>query len=231
MVVERRKRFGLVTFAATVSFAVCSISTAVLAENDSDYIRMNRSGNREANHTYSNAQSQAPARTGEVYLIRGLANVFSLGMDEIAVKLKKSGVEAKTFNHSGWKSYANDIIKRSGRNAVSYPIVIAGHSLGANSSVSMANYLAEHGVEVSLVVAFDPTVDRVVGKDVDKVINYHFPTGHNDFKKGPGFNGSLQNVDVSNMKHLGHMNVEKSGALQDQFISEVLKITKSRSTK
>lgn len=229
MFVEPRQRFGLVIVATAILYGVFMLSTAALAENDSEYIRMNRSGNQRAHHTYSNAQAQAPTRTGEVYLLRGLANIFSLGMDQMEVKLKENGIQAKTLNHSGWKGVANNIIRRAEKNEVSYPIIIAGHSLGANSTVSMANYLADHGVEVSLVVAFDPTVKRVVGKDVDKVINYHFPNGHNDFVKGPGFNGSLQNVDISDMKHVGHMNVEKNGELQNKFVAQVMGITKKRS--
>jgi hypothetical protein len=228
---ESRRKFGVVVLTTAILSWVFLMATAALAENDSEYIRTNRAGKQQANHTYSNAQAQTPARTGEVYLIRGLANIFSLGMDEIEVKLENKGVEAKTFNHSGWKGVADNIIQRAKRNEVSYPIVIAGHSLGANSTVSMANYLAEHGIEVSLVVAYDPTMNRIVGKDIDKVINYHFPNGHNDFEKGPGFNGSLENVDVSDMKNLGHMNVEKSTELQDKFIAEVMNITHKRKNK
>lgn len=34
-----------------------------------------------------------------VYLIRGLLNVFSLGMDEIAAKLRQQGIPASVSNH------------------------------------------------------------------------------------------------------------------------------------
>lgn len=169
-------------------------------------------------------------RTGEVYLIRGLANVFSLGMDTMAKRMRDKGLYVKTFNHSGWKGFANKIIKRSKAGKVSYPIIIAGHSLGANSSTAMANYLAKNGVEVDLVVAFDPTIKRIVkGKNIKRVINYYLPNGSgskNEVFRGAGFRGKVQNVDVSDMRGVNHMNVEKNKKLQTEFIDQVMKITK-----
>ncbi|MCR9135103.1 MAG: hypothetical protein NXI27_03860 [Alphaproteobacteria bacterium] len=169
----------------------------------------------------------AVTRTGEVYLIRGLANIFSLGMDSMAKKMRDKGLYVRTFNHSGWKGFANKIIKRAKDGDVSYPIVIAGHSLGANSATAMANYLTKKGVKVGLVVAFDPTLKRIVKGDISQVINYYIPNGSkNEVYRGQGFRGKVQNVDVSDMRGVNHMNVEKNKKLQTQFIDRVLSITK-----
>ena len=166
-------------------------------------------------------------RTGEVYLIRGLANIFSLGMDSMAKKLRDKGVKTRTFNHSGWKGIANEIIARAEKKKVSYPIIIAGHSLGANSSTAMANYLTKNGVKVSLVVAFDPTIKRVVMGNVRNVVNYYLPNGNdNEVFRGKGFRGKLRNVDVSDMKGVNHMNVEKNKELQTKFVDMVMRLTK-----
>ena len=100
---------------------------------------------------------------------------------------------------------------------LSHPIVIAGHSLGANSAVSMANYLAQNGVPVDLVVPFDPTLRRVVEGDVNLVVNYYIPNGaSNTVVGGSGFSGEIINVNVSDMRGVGHMNVEKSKELHDK---------------
>ena len=202
---------------------------STLAENDSDYT--NRQTRDSTNLSYSNTKNRkVDPRTGEVYLIRGLANIFSLGMDEIEEKMEARGLNARTFNHSGWRSVADDIVRRSKKNNVSYPIVIAGHSLGANSSVSMANYLADNGLEVALVVAYDPTINRAVGKNIDEVVNFYVPnaTDSNAITKGPGFKGRLKNVDISDMKNVGHMNLEKEPELQDELVNRVMKITRAK---
>jgi hypothetical protein len=52
------------------------------------------------------AQAQAQARA-HVYLLRGLMNIFSLGMDSLAEELSKRGVYATVSNHSEWQSLAD----------------------------------------------------------------------------------------------------------------------------
>jgi len=138
-------------------------------------------------------------RTGEIYLLRGLANVFSRGMDVMGARLVRKGVDARVYNHAAWKDLAENIVARKKKGTVSYPIIIMGHSLGANASVKMAKYLGDRGVRVSYVVAFDPTVTTKVGKNVRHVINYYLPNDDhtNIVRKAAGFKGSLTNRRVT----------------------------------
>ncbi len=168
---------------------------------------------------------QHVTRTGEVYLMRGLLNVFSRGMDDIAARMRAKGFDAISYNHSNWQAYADDIIARSKSGKVSYPIIIMGHSLGGNAAPQMANYLVDRGIKVDLVVAFDPTEHQIVGPNVKTVINYHLPNGRNTFDKGRGFNGSLQNVNVSDIAGIEHTNVEKNNGLQNKSIDRAVKLT------
>ena len=48
----------------------------------------------------ASATKPGVTRTGEVYLLRGLANVFSTGMDGIGSKMKAKGLNVKLSNHS-----------------------------------------------------------------------------------------------------------------------------------
>src|SRR5215467_6417892 len=51
----------------------------------------------------SNAQTTTTAQPGDhVYLLRGFANVFSLGMDQIATKLQQRGIHATVDNYLAW---------------------------------------------------------------------------------------------------------------------------------
>lgn len=172
------------------------------------------------------SRSAHVTRTGEVYLMRGLLNVFSRGMDTIAGRMRAKGFDAISFNHSNWMPYAEDIVERARRKEVSYPIIIMGHSLGGNEAPKMANYLGARGIKTSLVVAFDPTEPQVVGRNVGTVINYYLPNGRNTFRKTSGFKGSLQNVNVSHIPNIEHTNVEKNTDLQNKSINRALKITR-----
>ena len=42
-----------------------------------------------------------------VYLFRGLADIFSTGMDTLTEELKKNGVYATSYSHTEWKAVAD----------------------------------------------------------------------------------------------------------------------------
>lgn len=172
-------------------------------------------------------------RTGEIYLLRGLANVFSRGMDALGAKMVRKGLDARVYNHAAWRELADNILLRAKRKQVSYPIVIMGHSLGANAAANMAKYLGDKGVKVSYVVAFDPTVPTRVGKNVGRVINYYLPKDDNSnaIKRAPGFRGTLKNIDVRGIRNISHMNVEKDTKFHADVIKRTLTYTKKRRKK
>ena len=94
-----------------------------------------------------------------VYLFRGLADVFSTGMDTLAVELNKQGVYATSHSHTDWKTIA-DKAAADYKGKKESPIILIGHSLGADAVMEMADYLGDKGVPVALVVPFDGTHSR-----------------------------------------------------------------------
>jgi len=172
-------------------------------------------------------------RTGEIYLLRGLANVFSRGMDALGAKMVRRGMDARVYNHGAWRELAANIVARNKVKQVSYPIVIMGHSLGANVSSAMANYLGSRGIKVQYVVAFDPTVTTSVGKNINRVINFYLPNDEhsNVIKKAPGFKGTLKNINITGVRGLKHTTVEKDTKFHNQVIKRTLDYTKKRRKK
>jgi hypothetical protein len=173
--------------------------------------------------------------TGEVYLLRGLANVFSTGLDEMNEKFRRRGVNSRVDNHAVWQAWADDIVARNQRGEVSYPIVIMGHSLGGNACVQMARYLGDRGIPVSFVAAFDPTITTEPGQNVAEVVNYYLPNGKkgmdaNVVIEGPGFNGEIDNVDVTPIEGITHFNVEKNPQLQVRVMTKTMALLKPRSS-
>lgn len=168
------------------------------------------------------------SRSGEIYLLRGLANVFSRGMDTLGAKMVRAGLDARVYNHAAWRELAENIIARSKKKQVSYPIVIMGHSLGANASTMMAKYLGDRGVRVEYVVQFDPTVTTFVGKNVKRVINFYLPLedNRNVVKRAPGFKGVMKNINVRGVRNLKHTTVEKDANFHSQVLKRTLSYTK-----
>jgi alpha-beta hydrolase superfamily lysophospholipase len=157
-----------------------------------------------------------------VYLFRGLADIFSAGMDTLTEELKKNGVYATSHSQTNWKPIADRAAadfkaKKEG------PIIIIGHSLGADAAMEMADYLGDKGVPVALVVPFDGTQSFPVPGNVARVVNFT-QRDYAYMRPGPGFRGSLKNVDLSSNPDIGHLNIDKSPELHARAISEVLAV-------
>ncbi len=160
-----------------------------------------------------------------VYLMRGLMNIFSLGMDQLAVQIQRRGIAASVYNHSVEESVVEDIAARY-RAGDHGPIILVGHSLGADAVMIMAQQLDSKGVPVALVVPFDGTASYTAPKNVACVLNmtqryYAF------MRPGPGFHGNLRNVDLSRDTSIDHFTIDKSPRRQAVALNSVLQAAHS----
>ena len=141
-------------------------------------------------------------------------------MDTLTEELKKNGVYATSHSHTEWKAVAD-------RAAADYkakkegPMILIGHSLGADAVMEMADYLGDKGVAVALVVPVDGTQSFPVSANVARVINFT-QRDYAYMKPGAGFHGSLNNVDLSSNRDIGHLNIDKSPELHARVVSQVL---------
>jgi hypothetical protein len=162
-----------------------------------------------------------------VYLLRGLFNIFSTGMDEIRDKLEQRGIRATVDNHIVWKVLADEAVEdyKSGRIRT---IVIIGHSAGAINAVDMANRIGRAGVPVSLVVTIDPSsAASIESSNVRRVANLYIPAGLGDkVFKGKKYSGLVENVNLNN-KPFNHMTIDKSDFVQYLTIDYTLKVMKT----
>ena len=162
-----------------------------------------------------------PKPRDHVYLLRGFANVFSLGMDEIATRLQHQGIDTTVANYLSWPTLAEEAAAKykSGRVRT---IILVGHSSGAVAVTSMATRLSELGVPVKLAIGLDPTSHMAASGHVDRYINYYIANGFGDrVDKGSQFSGVLQNIDLEHMSGVGHFNIEKDRAVQGMVIRDI----------
>ncbi len=174
------------------------------------------------------ATAQSSAGTAQarahVYLLRGLMNIFSLGMDSLAEELSKRGVYATVSNHSEWQSLADEAASNYKAHKED-PIILIGHSLGADAVMEMAAYLNRKNIPVALVVPFDGTESFSTPANVGRLVNLT-QRKYAYMRPGRGFHGSLANVDVSGDSSIDHINIDKSPRLHARTISEVLAVIK-----
>jgi len=166
-----------------------------------------------APHKYS--QAQGPAK---VYLLRGFLNVFSLGMDDLATKLQADGISATVMNHADDDLVASRIMTTY--NAGDHgPVVLIGHSLGADAIVEVADALARYNIPVALMVLFDGTEPHQIPANVATAINY---TKHFMIAPGSESRGSVSNVDLSGDAGIDHLSIDTIPSLQSQTLNYIL---------
>lgn len=170
------------------------------------------------------AQPAPTAKEVQVDLLRGLADVFSRGMDTLTDRLNRQGYSARVYSTGGWPSVARRIADKYSRGHKDI-IVIIGHSLGANAAFDIANELDRQNIPIELIVTFDATNPHQVPKNVLHLVNFY---QHNGFGKiispGPGFKGELSNIDLTADKSLSHVTIEKSPRLHAQVMQKIADI-------
>jgi len=162
-----------------------------------------------------------------VYLMRGLLNIFSLGMDQLAAQIARNGIDASVYNHSVEETVVGAIAQkyRAGDHG---PYILVGHSLGADSVMLMAQQLDAQGVPVALVVPFDGTASYAAPANVSCVVNLT-QRKYAYMQAGAGFHGRLSNVDVSSDTTIDHVTIDKSPRLQAMALKEILQAARGQS--
>ena len=161
----------------------------------------------------------------QIYFLRGLANVFSRGMDGMAEKLRGDGFSPHVINHRGWQAAADTIIA-SYRGGQTAPIIIVGHSLGANAAFRMAKRLQSANVPVAYLATFDPTRTSSVPANVQHFANFY---QNNGMGRPATFPASRQktkvNLNLTSSPGMTHTNIDQSPRLQRIVIGRIREVT------
>jgi hypothetical protein len=175
------------------------------------------------------AQLQTARRTSsggaQIFLLKGFADVFSSGMDALAEKLRRRGIAARVASHSSSDTLADEVASRYKAGARG-PVIIVGHSLGADAAATMARRLNDSKIPVALVIAYGPTASQEITPNVARAINYFQTSGswRGQFRPAPGFHGSLVNINLDNAADINHFNIDKIDRLHSQSISQIMAV-------
>jgi len=167
-------------------------------------------------------------RTGEVYILRGLMDVFSRGMDTLGAKLREKGFTANVANHGQWSSIARKIVANREGKKYPEPVFLIGHSLGADAVILLSERLAQNGVPVHLAVTFDPVHPRPVPNNVRKFINYYQSDNGwgREVTRVPGARTSVQNNDLKDRDDIHHTSIDKDDSLHSKVVTEMMRLSR-----
>ena len=177
-------------------------------------------------HAQGKKQAAPSASEVQVDLLRGLADIFSRGMDTLADKLNRQGYSAQVYSTHGWQAVAQRIAYKYSRGHKDIVVVI-GHSLGANATFDVANALDAQNIPVELIVTFDATSPQPVPKNVLHFVNFYQENGFGKrVSPGPGFQGQLTNIDLTADMGLSHTTIEKSPQLHAIVMEKIADVVK-----
>jgi hypothetical protein len=171
--------------------------------------------------TPSHAMTSQGANGAHVYLMRGLLNVFSLGLDEIAARLEAQGIPVTITNYLGWSAVADEAAAdyRSGKVKT---IILVGHSSGATILPDMVERLDKLGAPVKLAIGLDSVFRTSLSGRVGRYVNYYIGNGNGEpVAPTRQLHGTLQNVNVQNVPGVGHITIDKNEVMQRRVIADI----------
>jgi pimeloyl-ACP methyl ester carboxylesterase len=180
--------------------------------------------------------SNSPER---VYLLRGLWDFFSFGLDVLAEKLVAQGVDARAVTGPNWPRHADAIVAGYADGSDTRPLTLVGHSYGSDDAIRLARALNEQGIPVKLLYLLDATDPAPIPPNVDRCVHLYMPNalgqGVPDMFPGNPVVAEIGNDHtrivniVFNEEQFGsavhgvdHFNIEESAFVHDLVIAEVL---------
>lgn len=182
-------------------------------------------------------------RVGSVYLLRGWIGIFSTGIDSLGEKINGKGIHAEVYQEAQWSTLANAMIKKYENQPNHEPIVIIGHSYGADDAILIARKLAEKNIKVELVVTLDPVTPKKAPANIQLAYNLYQSSALDGLpflrgipltpdEPGPSL---LKNQNIRTDRtdllesNLDHFNIEKKEKIHDDVIAQVMNVCQPRS--
>ena len=171
---------------------------------------------------------------GQVYTMRGgLLGVFSTGMAILTDTLEKDyrihSVTTVYHDATGLSSY---LIQQDKAGKLPRPLILVGHSLGANEQIKVADALALAHIPVDLLITLDAGLPLPVPSNVKQLVNIYQPTLTPVFKGVPlaavdSKRTRVENIDVSQIKglHVNHFIISENPVIQKIMLQKILAVT------
>jgi pimeloyl-ACP methyl ester carboxylesterase len=182
-------------------------------------------------------------RVGNAYLLRGFIGVFSTGIDHLGDEVNASGVHGEVFQDDQWSDLADHIAQRFKGHPEAEPLVLIGHSYGADDVLRIAQKLDTANVPVTLLITLDPVTPPAVPKNVRLCVNLYQSNGVWDnlpwlrgipLAQAPGSNGALYNANIRTERtdlldpDVNHFNIEKKQKIHEEVLRLLLAVCPPR---
>lgn len=174
---------------------------------------------------------------GYVFVMRGgLGGIFSTGMNQLQYILERQyHIRSESTVWYKNEQLSRFIAKNYGTVKLRGPIILVGHSLGANDQIKVARDLLKARIPVALLITIDAVSPLTVPPNVKHVLNIYKPSFV------PMFSGLkikamdpketiVENIDVTTLQtvRVNHFTIDKNDAVQNLMLERTLSAIKYR---
>ncbi|MGN6368886.1 MAG: hypothetical protein ACTHN5_11560 [Phycisphaerae bacterium] len=183
-------------------------------------------------------------RVGHVYCMRGWLGIFSTGMDALADEINKQvGAPAVSVADEEWRRLKGWLIDEYSDGKIHGPLVLLGHSWGADDSIRVCEELKQKNISVDLLVLIDPVTPPPVPSNVKRV--YCVYKSHPATDAVPFWRGvpatvadpkvtPITNIDLRKAKvgfdteSIDHINIEKNEGVHRMVMEQIKEVCPTR---
>lgn len=172
------------------------------------------------------------SKQGEVHTMRGGLGIFSKGMNQLRDSVADTyHISSRSTMWYNAGQVSRNIINRYYKQKEHRPIILVGHSLGANEQIKVARNLNDAGVPVALLVTVDAVSQTIVPPNVKQVLNVYKP-GYVPMFSGLKLRAvdpektQVENVNVDLLKdvNVNHFTIDKDKIVQAMILDKVEKV-------
>jgi pimeloyl-ACP methyl ester carboxylesterase len=177
----------------------------------------------------------------KVVLLRGLADVWSVGLNTLTEQMQSIGLDASVHSGPSWSTVGAQLAAIYDPATGLPGIVAVGHSYGSDDAIRMAEYLKSRNIPVRLLILLDATSPPPIPDNVDRCLHLYnlWLPGYvapgvfsgNPVSPAPGNTRTIITNEVvtpnPNDPAVGcvnHFNIDASSLIHQRVIEEILKL-------
>ncbi len=182
-------------------------------------------------------------RAGNVYLLRGWIGVWSTGIDKLGEEINQMGIRATVYRCEQWQELTDAILQKYKDQKSTEPLILVGHSWGADHAIDLAHRLEAAHIPIDLIVTLDPVTPPKVPGNVKWCHNVFQTNGiwqpipyfrGVPLEKEEGSKGVLENLDIRKDRtdllepNTDHYNIEKNPKIHKEVMAQIEKVCPPR---
>jgi len=172
---------------------------------------------------------------GNAYLLRGFIGIWSYGIDGLGQKIDAAGVRASVFQENQWHELAAAIAQKYRDAKKPEPLVLIGHSYGADDTLRIAKLLQEENITIDLIITLDPVTPPKVPSNVRLCYNIYQSNSLDPFPFFRGIKLQPETEDATNLVNVNirtdrrdllepgtdHFNIEKNARIHEEVVRKL----------